>query len=477
MIRYLRALKVLVLIGISYFRRKFRFFLATFFVILVFIFTFIMLAPSLRNTVSVSEGIIGTYQEHDLPETVTRLLSHGLVEMDKSGKAIPKLVDGWEVNNDATVFTFKLKKDLSWTDGTEVKSSNLEFAIEDVEVSYPSDMIIQFKLKDSFSPFPSLLTKPIFKKGEKLVGIGDYELANCHFLLVFPRKCIFKSRIFITKIILEPRKENLPKVILRFYPSEKIAQTAFSIGEIQAILGITEYSKNKGAPIFAQKQKQIYSKVISVLYNTTDPLLSNRYFRQALGYSIPKIAGEEEAESPIPPNSWVYNSELEEDLKDLESAKTALARAKQTTNPESLQKEIILTSTPQYEGIGRQIVSAWQSLELKAVLRVESGIPQNFQALLIAQSLPTDPDQYALWHSTQKKSNLTRYSSARIDKDLEDGRKTIKENERRIKYLDFQKILMEDHPATFLYFPKYNYTYLKKIEENLNKILPLQLPN
>lgn len=477
MIRYFRALKVSALIGIRYFKRKLKFFAIIFLLISALIFLLIKLAPNLRNTVSVSEGIIGTYQEHDLPVTVTRLLSQSLVEMDSSGKPLPKLVDGWDVNNDATVFKFKLKKDLIWNDGSAIKSSDLEFVIEDVEVTYPDDRTVQFKLKDSFSPFPSLLTKPVFKKGEKLVGAGDYKLADCRQLLLFFRKCIFKSRIFITKIILEPKKEDLPKVILRFYPSEKIAQTAFSLGEIQAILGISEYFKDDTGTTFTQKQKQVYNRLISVLYNTTDPLLSNRQIRQTLGYSIPKISGVEEAKGPIPPNSWAYNNELRGDLGRLEEAKSALAKAKQTINPEGLQKEIILTYTPQYEGIGKQIISAWQSLGLKAVLRVESGIPQNFQALLIAQSIPADPDQYTLWHSTQKKSNLTKYSSARIDKDLEDGRKAVREEDRRAKYLDFQKVLVDDQPATFLFYPKYNYVYYKKIKENLDKILPYQLPN
>ena len=119
----------------------------------------------------------------------------------------------------------------------------------------------------------------------------------------------------------------------------------------------------------------------------------------------------------------------------------------------------------------------WQELGLNAKLRVESGIPQNFQALLITQIIPQDPDQYQLWHSTQTLTNLSKYSSPRADKDLEDGRKTASEEERKEKYMDFQKVLMEDAPATFLYYPKYNIIYLKKIEGLLSKILPIQLPD
>src|SRR3989338_6717213 len=54
-------------------------------------------------------GLIGTYQDHDLPGEVTKLVSTGLVAADQNGRVKPDLVTGWEVSNDATEFKFKLK--------------------------------------------------------------------------------------------------------------------------------------------------------------------------------------------------------------------------------------------------------------------------------------------------------------------------------------------------------------------------------
>lgn len=408
-----------------------------------------------------SEGIIGTFQENDLPEQATRLLSQSLVE-SQNGRAIPKLVEGWDVNNNATVFTFKLKKNLYWSDGTKVHSQDIAFNIPDVDVSYPDENSIQFKLKDSFSPFPALLTKPVFKNGS-LIGIGPYQLTR-----------VEKSRIFITKLTLTTSDPNLVKdLIIRFYPNEKTALTAFQIGEVKALLGV---SKNLDtSPLVSLEQKTTYQRLVTILYNIKDPVLSNRSLRQALGYSAPSMPGEVEAKTSIAPNSWAYFPEVNDYLDNIDGAKSALERAKNALDKDALTKEIILTSTPQLEEVGQQIVSRWRELGLKVDLRVESGVPQNFQALLIAQTIPSDPDQYSLWHSTQTQTNLTKYSSARVDKDLEDGRKAIKEEDRKVKYDDFQKQILEDSPATFLYFPKYNVLYLKKTKQKLDKVLPLQL--
>lgn len=460
-------LRLIALIAIEYLKRNWK---KAALALGVFLFAlFLVLRFNLIDSeASLSEGFIGTYQSHDLPLEVTRLVSSGLVDVDKSGHAVPKLAQSWQTNNDATIFTFKLKPNLRWSDNNVLKSSDLEFAIPDVEVSFPDDQDIQFKLKESYSPFPTLLTKPLFKKGT-LLGVGPYKIAK-----------IEKSRIFITKISLIPLDSNMPKVNVRFYPNEKTALTGFGLGEVQSLLGASNSSSLMGTRQLQLTQKTDYGKIITILYNTKDPILSNKSIRQALSYISPKIENEVSANNPFSSFSWAYGSENKKYLANAEMANQALEKAKSSSNSDLLNKELILTSTPNLKAVGEKVVEAWRSLGFQAKLRVESGIPQNFSALLIAQSIPVDPDQYFLWHSTQDKTNLTKYSStccpmsARVDKDLEDGRKIIGEDDRKAKYLDFQKTLLEDAPAAFLYYPKYNILYLSKAKTNLDKVLPLQ---
>jgi len=57
--------------------------------------------------------------------------------------------------------------------------------------------------------------------------------------------------------------------------------------------------------------------------------------------------------------------------------------------------------------------------------------------------------------------NLTRLKNPRIDKLLEDGRKSLDLDERRKIYFDFQKYLVEEVPAVFLYYPM-TYTINRK---------------
>lgn len=405
------------------------------------------------------EGVVGAYTQNNLPSLITNLISNSLVVLDQSGKPQPELASGWKVENDAKMYTFKLKNGLFWSDGTMLKSSDIKINIPDVEVSYPDEKTIQFKLADSFNLFPTLLTTPVFKNNS-LVGIGKYKVTSMDF-----------SHGMITKLSLTPDAENLPRLFVRFYPEEKIARTAFEVGEIESIFGLSETDSLAKQPGIGIKNIKNFNKIVAVFYNTKDQVLSDKNMRKALNSAAPKIGGEERAKTSIPAFSWAFNNEVRDALGDTSLSKTYLEKV-------SFGKEskIVLTSTPYLAQLGEKIIESWKKVGINAVLRVESGIPQNFQALLIPQSIPPGPDQYLLWHSTQTKTNLSKYSSPRVDKDLEDGRKMGDIETRKARYMDFQKVLADDLPATFLYFPKTQVVYRKKAENNLNKILGLQIP-
>jgi peptide/nickel transport system substrate-binding protein len=214
-----------------------------------------------------------------------------------------------------------------------------------------------------------------------------------------------------------------------------------------------------------------YKQLVTIFYNTKDPILSDENFRLGLSFASPAIQGEEEAFTSIPSTSWAFNKDVKDYLNNPTQAQASLKKVKNGRDT-----IVVLTATSFLKNVGEAIVSEWNKQGIKSVLRVESGVPQNFQALLITQNIPQDPDQYALWHSTQAQTNISGVSLPRVDKDLEDGRKTSNIETRKARYVDFQKVLLDHSPATFLYFPKFNVVYMKKIEKPLLEVLQLQLP-
>lgn len=444
---------------VIFLRRKIKLILALLFLILVPVALFIKLQTNITKP-TLYEGIIGTYTEQDLPALVTRLTSNSLISIADNGLPKGELVSGWQVSEDGKTYTFQLKDNLYWTDGTKVKAQDLAVSLPDVQINTPNDQTLEFKIADSFSPFPTLLTTPILKKNTH-TGVGPYKITS-----------IQKDIIFVRKITLESEDKSLPDLVVRFYPNEKIAKNALKLGEIQVLLGVNDIADFQNQKAISTMSLPNYRQLVTIFYNTKDAILSDENFRIALSFAAPSIKNELEAITSIPPNSWAYNSQVRDYRDNPDQAKSYLSKVKNGRD-----STITLTATSYLKDVGEKVVEEWKKNGINAVLRVESGVPQSFQALLIAQNIPVDPDQYSLWHSTQTQTNIAGYSSPRIDKDLEDSRKTTDMEIRKARYADFQKVILDHSPATFLYFPKYNIIYMNKVLSDFQKIQPLQLPS
>jgi len=71
-----------------------------------------------------------------------------------------------------------------------------------------------------------------------------------------------------------------------------------------------------------------------------------------------------------------------------------------------------------------------------------------------------DPDPFAFWHSSQRNDpglNIALYANRTADKIMEEARIASSPSERGKKYEDFQKEVIKDLPAIFLYSPYYLY--------------------
>jgi peptide/nickel transport system substrate-binding protein len=199
--------------------------------------------------------------------------------------------------------------------------------------------------------------------------------------------------------------------------------------------------------------------IVTLFFNTQDKYLSEKSLRQALYYAIQKDEyGVDRASSPIPPLSWAYNPQIKSYDYNPERAKELI-----TELPDELKQDlnIQLVTTPSLLTTAEKISKDWKEVGIQSHLLVSSTIPSEFQVFLAIFDPPNDPDQYSTWHSTQTSTNISRYKNPRIDKLLEDGRLALDMEERRKIYLDFQRFLLEDVPAAFLYYPRV-YTLSRK---------------
>lgn len=398
------------------------------------------LAPFLQKQFSPKKiGMVGRFTLADLPNEITSKISLGLTQFDKEGRPAPALADRWEVSNDQKTYTFYLKPNLTWSNGAKFRASDIQFHLSDVKVQVKNQSTINFILEEPFSPFPTLLTKPVFKKG--LIGVGPYKVINAK----------TKGQI-VESLAIKNSEETLT---YKFYPTEEAARTALKLGEVNSISGTFNCQVEPDwQPFFNLKKSPANTQFVAVFYNTQDPNLGSKSLRQALSYAIDTtLFNQDRALGPVSPDSWAYNPQVKPYAYDPNSAQELFNKFKEERGDEAGEIEITLNTVPTFLPQAETVKKSWEkTLDIKVSVRVINAFSPDFQALLVAQEVSPDPDQYGLWHSTQN-SNITRLNSPKIDKLLEDGRRVYDQKERQEIYLDFQRYLLEEAPATFLFHP------------------------
>lgn len=388
-------------------------------------------------------GLVGEYTPSQLPRAITNILNGGLTSINEDLEPIANLSSKWDISEDGLTYTFYLKDNLLWSNNEPVKASDIKISIPSVDTQTIDPSTIQFTLPSKFSPFPSLLTFPLANSNGLVIGKYTIKLKE-------------KNNGTITQAILE--SENL-KLIFNIYQNSTQAITAYKLGQIEAILGLPYASDTNDLSQYGNlESKTNYGQVVLLMFNQSDANLKDKITRQAIAYTLSdKNFGFEPAKNTFNPNSWAYNTLTKEYNYNQNKAKETI---KETLNLE-------LSTTPELLHIAEEIKKQLDGEQFQITIKVISSLPEQYQLYLYTYNIPTDPDQYRDWHSTQA-TNIGKGSDEKLDKYLEDGRTTQDQKSRKSIYIDFQKVFMEELPALPLYHPKY--TNISRKVETLTKL-------
>jgi len=389
-------------------------------------------------------GSTGRYHVEELPNEILLLIGEGLTKVDEKGIAGPGLAESWESDEDGKVWTFHLDESKRWHDNSTLKSSDIDYKFEDADVEYVDDKTIVFRLNSAFAPFPVVVSRPVFKRG--LLGTGEWRVRN-----------LSLNNQFVEELSLLDELGNIR--LLKFYPTEESTKIAFQLGEIDIVKDLIDPSPFENWDTVIIKEESNNNRFAAVFFNTqADPFKENKPFRQAMSYAIDKSTfANPRALGPISPDSWVYNSQTKDYVYDPDRAKELLEDMPDAI----LSSTVTLTTSPVLLETAEVIEKYWEEIGIDTNIEVVPILPEDYQAFLAIYNMPLDPDQYSIWHSTQEKGNISNFSSPRINKLLEDGRLELNEQERKRIYLDFQRFLLEEAPAAFLYHP-ISYTVVRK---------------
>lgn len=427
---------------------------------------FSVLVPTLAQTFELKPriyiGMVGKYTLDNLPIEITSLISAGLTKMETDGSTRPNLAERVSIEDDGQSYRFVLKKGIKWQDGKDLEPSDIDLPLRDTQVIATKNDLV-FKLPASFAPFQSVVTQPLLRKNqekyrlfftrENLIGLGDY----------FVSDYTLKAN-HLSQIVLDSPSERR---IYRFYLSEDQLVLAFKRGEVDLIDNLhATHGLENWSSIEVEKTVR-NNQYLGLFFDNRNPLFTKN-IRQALSYATNKPTDKTRAIGPISPDSWAYlvggktyaydlDRAVERVLADLPQQPFVVSLT--TTNEFQVEAEKIKTEWEDFFGKAKEACNANSDIKDKNIcdnlnpqIRIKvTNFPDlnNYEALLIGQETPGDPDQYQLWHSDQP-SNFTHYKNTRIDSLLERGRTTVNQTERKEIYEEFQQFFLEDAPAIFI---------------------------
>jgi len=410
------------------------------------------------------------------------LILETLVGLDENGKAKPKLALSWSSSDDFRTWTFKLRPDVKFHDGTPFNAEAVKWNFDRqkdpknncrcafyianlLSVDAPDDLTVIYHLKDPAVNFPVLLTRPdqnssihspaaIQAKGDDYnrnpIGTGPF---------------IVKSWTAGDRMVLERNPSywnkgypHLDRVVLRPLPDSQSRFASLKAGETDIV-----WADEFEADNIVRAQKDPTLQVLSYAgsgaavnaINTKVPPLDDVRVRQALVMALDRKKISQAltnglarpATNPYGDGSWV---KCKDDGALPEDPAKAAALIKEYGKPVSFK--MLFTATPRGRANGQVLQQLWKNvganMEIEQVDQATFP-PRAFQRKfdIIGWRIVDFPDpdvqMYANFH-TGSPVALANYSNPELDKLLEHARVTPDEAKRTEDYCAISRIINQE---------------------------------
>lgn len=443
------------------------------------------------------EGIVGKPQTFnplfsrlEAEKEINSLVFRGLTKISPSGAVEMDLAESVEVKNN-TEYVFKLKKDVRWSDGKNFSADDVIHTIataqnqlydavvaenfRDIQVKKIDNDTVSFKLKEPFAPFLSTTSLGVIPKHISLTDYRPIGTGNFKFIQQGKDSVMLESSTL--------------RVRFQFYPNEEAAILALKLGEIHALsVGRNKLAQLRDWSNFKVETPALPYRLSTLFYNTKEAPLNEKNIRQALTYAIDKnevVKNSNGVKGKVATNSYAllealqvgtkekYTFNIEKANQLLSSEGWQLTQGKRMKEGKQLSLTVTTLADDEFEDSAKKIKTSWEKLGIEVTVAAVSGselkdqiVPnRTYSVLLSSLLLNSDPDQYVIWHTTQvSEGNISGISSPKLDKLLEDARRTLDLKIRSEKYQEFSKHLLDESPAVFLYYPNYNWVYSNRLQ-------------
>lgn len=475
------------------------------------------------------EGIIGSPRFinpilaiSDADRDAAALVYSGLLRATSQGAYEPDLAESYSVSPDGKTYTFNLRPNATFQDGTPVQADDVLYTVQKaqdpalksplranwdgVQVEAVDTHTVRFTLRQPYAPFIENLTLGILPKSrwqsvsdeefpfsdlnQEPIGSGPFAVNGVtRSSSGIPQ--IYSLHSFNRYTLGQP---YLDTITLHFYQNENDLLDALHRGDIDSASGISPVNLStlpqqdiKTAPL---------NRVFGVFFNQNQSVvLRDKAVRTALDASVDRQALVDQVlggygtplTTPVPPTLLPSQATLGTSSQEALIAgaqqslidagwklgadgvlqKTTGTGTKAQTTP--LTFDLATADVPELRAAAEYLRVTWGKVGARVNVKIfEQGDlaqnvirPRKYDALLFGEVVGRELDLFAFWDSSQRNDpglNIAGYTNATADKALSDLRTTDDPATRRDLLGVVINELNKDIPAVFLYAPNFVYS-------------------
>jgi peptide/nickel transport system substrate-binding protein len=399
-------------------------------------------------------------------EDLAALVFSGLMRALPDGSLVPDLAESYTISDDGLIYTFSIRSDATFHDGTRVTSLDVVFTVQEaqnpeiksthradwegVAVSAPDSDTVQFTLPRAYAPFlqnttlgilPAHLWKsvtpidfPFNPLNTNPVGSGPYLVDAVE----------TDSTGAVMRYELESFEEfnlgspYLRRIVFRFYPNESTAIEALNAGRVDAFAGMSP----ENVPLITRKDMQVITaplpRTFGIFFNQSQAaVLTDASVRSALDAALDKTALVRAVlggygvplRGPIPPGliDPLDSVQIERGTFDSPAYTDAtIAEAREILESggwrfddetglwlkgsQELTFRLSTVDSPALVATAERVAAAWRMLgvpvnvQLYTMSDLNTNVirPREYDAILFGEIVGRELDLFAFWHSSQR---------------------------------------------------------------------------
>jgi peptide/nickel transport system substrate-binding protein len=432
-----------------------------------------------------------------------KLLFNGLIRYNsKTLNPEGDLAERWDFSADGKELTFKLRSGVKWHDGQPFTAEDVKFTFDTMldtkvtarfrsnirgvtEAQVIDPLTVKLKLSASLPSLPIQLGYNVLMVPKHLLQGKDLN-APTDFLKKPIGTGPFKIVEYTPGSTMTVERNEafhfgaplLDRITLRVIPDINSQLAQMKSGELDFMLMEPDQAASLGGSSNIVVQNAAQVNYYYIAYNNSRPYFADKAVRQALTMAVNReeivksiLGGAGRvAYGPINPllawahtddvQKWPYNPEMAKQQLDAAGWKVGAGGIREKDGQKLAFELIVDRGNTTRESTAAVAQQAWKNIgadvkintmEFNASLeRLQKG---DYDTIVEWFITAPDPDLLA-YYGTGGTSNFWKYSNPQVDTLLDQARSEIDQTKRGALYKEFLKLIAEDQPMLFTYFPQ-----------------------